>query len=408
MSMLKGSIVFFLSGLMLAWGQTPLPTPDPSFSCPSWMYFQSSQEMLASMTMQLRDMVAKITQQYSSSSESLTGISNLFQLVLAKQILAEQHHENCNTPATACGTTGSTCSRNDSDILKQLVAQSAGNRQAIQNLTAIVLQSMSDGGYTPSPLLSSCEEIKEKWPDSLSDYYTIVDSKGHARHVYCQMEQVCGSSGWMRVAYLNMSEPGEECPSGFRLYNESGIRACGRQVSSAGCQSVQFPTYSMSYSEVCGRVIGYQYGSPDAFFPPHGGLNSYYVDGISLTCGSPRKHIWTFVAGLHENMRVVDGRLDCPCNNGSTQTSPSFVGNDYFCESGCPGQFEPRRFYPDPLWDGEGCGSLETACCRAPGLPWFHKVLNTSTTDYMEMRVCADQAVGDEDIPVGYYDISGP
>ena len=58
-----------------------------------------------------------------------------------------------------------------------------------------------------------------------------------------------------------------------------------------------------------------------------------------------------------------------------TQVPPAFVGNDYFCESGCPGHFQ-RNLYPDPLWDGEGCGSLETVCCQAAGLPWFHKRLS--------------------------------
>ena len=220
---LKASTVFFLVGLMFAWGQTSPTNPDPLSVCPSWNYFQSSQEMLANMTMQLGDMVTK----HSTSSESLTSISNLLQLVLGncKQLLAELHRAYDNTPANVCTT-----------------------RQAIQNLTAIVQklsQSISDGSCSPSSLQSSCEEIKRKWPGSLSGYYTIVDSKGHARHVYCQMEQVCGSSGWMRVAYLNMSEPGEECPSGFRLYNEIGIRACGRQASGGRCQSVQFPTYNI-------------------------------------------------------------------------------------------------------------------------------------------------------------------
>ena len=80
----------------------------------------------------------------------------------------------------------------------------------------------------PSSLLHSCEEINTNWPDSPSDYYIIADTNGHPRHVYCHMESLCNSGGgWMRVAYLNMSDPTEECPPGFRLYNESGIRACG-------------------------------------------------------------------------------------------------------------------------------------------------------------------------------------
>ena len=74
------------------------------------------------------------------------------------------------------------------------------------------------------------------------------------------------SSGWTRVAYLNMSDPTEECPSGFRLYNQNGVRACGRPVTSGGsCLSVRFPSYSISYSQACGRVYGYQKGSPWCF-----------------------------------------------------------------------------------------------------------------------------------------------
>ena len=59
----------------------------------------------------------------------------------------------------------------------------------------------------------------------------------------------------------------------------------------------------------------------------------------------------------------------------------------------------------DPLWDGKGCGSLEGTCCAAPGLPWFHKKLNKTTTDYLELRVCGDEGTGNEDTPVSFYEI---
>ena len=55
--------------------------------------------------------------------------------------------------------------------------------------------------------------------------------------------------------------------------------------------------------------------------------------------------------------------------------------------------------------DGKGCGSLEQNCCQAPGLPWFHKVLDSATTEYIEMRVCEDQGTNDEDVPDNYYEI---
>ena len=78
----------------------------------------------------------------------------------------------------------------------------------------------------------------------------------------------------MRVAYLNMSDSTEDCPQGFNLYEENGIRACGRQ-SSPGCQSVKFPSHNISYSQVCGRVTGYQKGSPDAV--------AHYLSNVKLT-----------------------------------------------------------------------------------------------------------------------------
>ena len=259
-------------------------------------------------------------------------------------------------------------------------------------------------------------------PASPSGVY-LLDLDGETRNVYCHLEELCGSDdGWTRVAYLDMSDLSEECPTGFRMYESNGVRACGRPDSSVGsCQSVQFPSNGISYSQVCGRVVGYQYGSTDAIYPgryegeeygtvidaSHTRIDSYYVDGISLTRGSPRQHIWTFMAGLQENSLATDGRADCPCSTGSKQlpSIQSFVGDDYFCESGNPGNFEnDTPYFSDPLWDGNQCGSIEQECCQAPGLPWFHKVFTSTTTDYIELRVCTDEGTS-EDVPVGRFEI---
>ena len=222
------------------------------------------------------------------------------------------------------------------------------------------------------------------------------------------MESLCNSGrGRMRVAYLNMSDPTEKCPPGLKLYNQSGIRACGRSTSSPAnsCQSVKFPSYSISYSQVCGRVIGYQYASPDAISQHTGrskSINEAYVDGVSLTHGNPRKHVWTFIAALQENF-FWNQNTACPCAPNSPVTVPSFIGGDYFCESGCPGNWQYNVLYTDPLWDGKQCGLIEKACCS--GLPWFNKTFDFPTTDYIEMRICGDEAAGNEDSPVGYYEI---
>ena len=117
-------------------------------------------------------------------------------------------------------------------------------------------------------------------------------------------------------------------------------------------------------------------------------------------------------------------------NLGSGQASPLFVGSDYFCESGCPGQVSSSTFYMHRLsvgwwvvWSNSLvprlstqpsrveslgtrlCGAIEGGCCRAPGLPWFHKILSTPTSDYIELRVCCDQDTNEEDVFVGLYEI---
>ena len=273
---------------------------------------------------------------------------------------------------------------------------------------------------------ASCEDIKTMSPSAPSGYYNITKYDGTIQRVYCDIEdshlsyngtehshqcgtasiEYCGSTGWTRVAYLNMSDPSQQCPAELRLYSEGGVRACGRQITSSGsCDSVTFSTNGISYSQVCGRVIGYQYASTDALYKQYHEnvlIDNPYIEGISITHGSPRQHIWTFMGGLTES---VAGTVNCPCNTGSSVSVPSFVGDDYFCESGSLSGWTYQLYPDDPLWDGEGCGGLEGPCCNVTDIPWFYKILDSSISDDIELRVCADQETRNEDVPVGLYEI---
>ena len=184
---------------------------------------------------------------------------------------------------------------------------------------------------------------------------------------------------------------------------------CGRGSPGAGCISAVYSTYGISYSHVCGRVIGYEHTSPDAFrLVASQTLEDSYVDGVSLTHGSPgaRQHIWTFACGLFETYNpIFHPTLYCPCVQGTTNYIPTYVGNDYFCESGNPGTalFTNVLYGNDPLWDGQGCGS--PPCCELsspPGVtaPWFCKQLPQATTDDIEVRICRDEGTTSEDTPV--------
>ena len=166
--------------------------------------------------------------------------------------------------------------------------------------------------------------------------------------------------GWTRVAYLNMTEPSAACPDELQqlTYNTIDHPLCGRRTSPySGCSSTNFTSAALNYTEVCGQVRGYQYGSPHAFYTPSAGIESYYVDGISITHGqNPRHHIWTY-AGEYQSQNV--DQWSCPCNTGYNggRNPGSYVGNHYYCESGVPaGNGYQNILYPnDILWDGKQC-----------------------------------------------------
>ena len=261
-------------------------------------------------------------------------------------------------------------------------------------------------GHTSEYPANSCTELAEREPDIPSGNYWILNSRQSPVLVFCEMGDVFPSGlnvtgGWVRVANLNMTDTNQQCPGNLQLSYTSPIRLCGRRTG--GCDSVRFTTYGVQYQRVCGRVRGYQFGSPDAFnvfdCPAPCTIDNPYVDGVSITHGaSPRKHIWIYVAGVDE---YNTGVSNCPCTGGGT-SPPAFVGSDYYCESGLgAGSWDPPVLYPnDPLWDGQDCSGLERTCCDPPNLPWFCKELPQPTTDYLEFRICGDEDLSNEDTPI--------
>ena len=202
-----------------------------------------------------------------------------------------------------------------------------------------------------------------------------------------------GTGGWRRVVYLDMTDPHTTCPSGWNM-TEYSKRSCGRNnTGSRTCDSATFPVSGGEYSRVCGRIKAYQSGPTLGFYSYHTRIvttiDGAYAGGVSLTHGTPRTHIWTFVAGTTEgNPTWVEV---CPCDATSTIRIPPFVGNDYFCESGINERWRSsyyNKFHPnDTLWDGEGCLPSST-CCSQHNPPYFTKQLLTSTTDDIEARIC--------------------
>ena len=214
-----------------------------------------------------------------------------------------------------------------------------------------------------------------------------------------QLHTCNGTPGWRRVAFINMTDTSYNCPTGLSLTSYYSKRTCGRShTTQGGCSSITFSVGGLPYSRVCGRIRGYQFGSPDAFGSQNQGIDGYYVDGVSLTHGGAgsRQHIWTFAAGITAvGTSYLFAR--CPCDIHNYDGVPAFVGDDYFCESGLhsPWNFQYNILYPDDvLWDGQNCTSNST-CCQLNNPPWFTKNLTSATTDDIELRICTNDSPGD-------------
>ena len=203
-----------------------------------------------------------------------------------------------------------------------------------------------------------------------------------------------------------MSDPLNECPEGWVEENTGGVRGCGRGTVEASCQSTFISSDDHQYTKVCGRAIGYQYGHTDAFGPPgnHRTIDEIYVDGLSITYGSPRQHLWTYVAAVREGQSTYTGS-NCPCSYYPGASPPYYVGNNWYCESGNPTTSGPTNvFVDDPLWDGENC---EGTCCsngRSP--PWFSVELPAPTNDDIEARICASEhSDSNEDVFIEMFEL---
>ena len=157
----------------------------------------------------------------------------------------------------------------------------------------------------------------------------------------------CGGLGWRRVAYVNRTE-GNSCPGTWLASTYSGKATCYRTTSTPVCYSATFNTHEIPYNQVCGRVTGYQLGGTQGFHGNESSINSPYVDGVRVTHGSPRQHIWTFAAGYAE-ITTTSIKYLCPCSLNSITGAriPSFVGNNYFCDTGTVTYNGERTIFPD-------------------------------------------------------------
>ena len=234
------------------------------------------------------------------------------------------------------------------------------------------------------------------------DYWIETSTGGHL--VYCDMELECGEhkGGWMRIADLNTTR-GDDCPTGWsKITTPSNdatypsIDVCRSPTDGTGCFPTTFTVYGANYSKICGMARGYQRATSDAFalFRSTKNIDGPYVDGLSITLGSPRRHVWTYAVGISDDVDL--GTWACPCAAFPGADPHTFVGNDYYCESGTTGSQQFVIYTNDPLWDGDGCVDANNNCCADPSMPWFSRQFPVAQNEDIEARLCRDEGYSNE------------
>jgi len=256
--------------------------------------------------------------------------------------------------------------------------------------------SEAGGADAGPPLPASCREIYDAAdPDSLPPngaYEIEVD--GERVTVYCDI----ANGGWTKVETVN---PVTGCPGDWQLFPERTV--CWAEPRE-GCSNLDedrvatalFHVPLASYERVRGNARGLQFGTTDGFWASGAArtIDQPYVDGVSITVGSPRQHVWTFVAGLFDVAMTPDTKT-CPCT-GSGTPPPSFVGSSYDCDSANTDYSLGCVWHDGDLWDSA------RACGGRPDASWFDVEVGTRS-DPIEVRILLDQV--DENVGVSLLEL---
>ncbi|XP_065911845.1 uncharacterized protein [Dysidea avara] len=245
-------------------------------------------------------------------------------------------------------------------------------------------------GMTAEYPAESCREIYNKNPvgRNQSGYYWIKSYETTMK-VYCDMHMICGciQGGWMKIADVH---DGQNCPSTWKSSTVPGtsIKVCRSGKDAGGAYSATYSTEGAceGFQHFCGKITGYPKGTPDGFNPRWIGgkqIDDPYLDGLSITYGKPRKHLWSLAMG------------SCPCYKTPGPNPPAFVRDYYYC-----GGSGSQQNYSLPVWDGESCSS-DNSCCSQAGMPYFYRRLPVPVKEDIEVRICNNQAFSDEGVLVG-------
>ena len=195
--------------------------------------------------------------------------SDLVVLTTASRLREEIKSQLDETELCTCQPQN--CSSLHEDLVASLETRvtdsvKAAVSRTVEDILLSHLSRLLTPGYTPSLPATSCKEILQLAPQSPSGFYWIRGTDNAAKHMYCDMERSCKgvAGGWMRVASIDKTDTSSTCPFGLRTLT-SPRRLCAKNINGPGCSSAVLPVQGVQYSQVCGKIIGYQQNTPDAY-----------------------------------------------------------------------------------------------------------------------------------------------
>lgn len=243
---------------------------------------------------------------------------------------------------------------------------------------------------------SSCLTISQLNLLYISGNYILKSCTGVLVSVSCNLHMTSGissnitnntvvdnSTKKIKVAELDVNN----CPPGLKTQNVLSMNTCVVVNDNASCTEIHYPTNNTNYTQIFGRVQGFQKSTMDCFdgikpYKPrftNSTVFSNYIDGVSII--SNGEHIWSFAAGR------------CSCNNNIVGMKPDFVG-EYFTADGSD-IIAVTGYYSRVLWVSQKCGTNETM---------FERTIEPTASN-ITVRICRDQERSDEDLALFILDL---